>query len=239
MTDHQCEIFPDDQGRHVLDEAIRQGRQPPWRAMALHLEAQDTSLPGWRALLRLIEDAANDRREIFSPKRELGAELWRQVITLPPSMARLKHVKKLDLYGSNLLRIPPEIGAMESLEEFHPYTSYGLHWFPYEITRCRRLRSSTVSTRALYGNYKYRPPFPSLEPAIAELVPERCSVCDGPVDPSRVEQVWVSLGVATDVLPLLVNACSGFCVAKLPQPPDGYVHGSHKGGLSVQQPLGR
>lgn len=34
------------------------------------------------------------------------------------------------LYRSNLVRIPPEIGAMTSLEEFTPYTSYRLHWFP-------------------------------------------------------------------------------------------------------------
>ena len=51
---------------------------------------------------------------------------------------------------------------MESLEEFTPYTSYKLHWFPFEITRCIKLVESTVSTRALYGNYLHRTPFPSL-----------------------------------------------------------------------------
>ena len=65
------------------------------------------------------------------------------------------------LYGSNLVRIPAEIGAMTSLEEFTPYTSYRLHWFPYELTRCPRLVRSTVSSSALYGNFKYRPPFPN------------------------------------------------------------------------------
>ena len=30
------------------------------------------------------------------------------------------------LYRSNLVRIPPEIGMMTSLEEFDPYTSYRL-----------------------------------------------------------------------------------------------------------------
>jgi len=234
---HECEMYPDDASSDEIFEAIEQGRQPPWPAMKMHLQFQDTSLPGWIALLQLIEEAASDRRKIFSPKKELGAELWSQVITLPPSIAKLKHVKELDLYRSGLLRIPPEIGAMDSLEKFVPYTSYGLHWFPYEITRCRRLKSSTVSTRALYGNYKARPPFPSLEPVVAELVPARCSVCDGPIDPALVEQVWVSLPVATDVLPLLVNACSTSCVSKLPQPPEGYVQAPHIGGPSVQQPL--
>lgn len=235
MTAHECKMFPDDRAWHVVDNAIAQGSQYPWPAMTLHLEAQDTSLPGWTALLQLVEDAANDRRDVFSPKEDLAAELCSQVITLPPSIAKLKRVKTLNLYGSNLLRIPPEIGGMESLEEFVPYTSYGLHWFPYEITRCRRLRRSTVSTRALYGNHKYRQPFPSLEPVIAELVPERCSVCSGPVDPRHVEQVWLSLGVATDILPLLVNACSMSCVAKLPQPQQGYVQFPHKGGCLAQQ----
>lgn len=236
MAAHACEMFPDDHAWEAIYDAIDEGRQPPWPAMNLHIEAQDTTLPGWQALLQLVEDAARDRRESFAPKKELGAELWDQVITLPPSIARLKHVKKLDLYGSSLLRIPPQIGGMESLEQFVPYTSYGLHWFPYEITRCRRLKSSTVSTRALYGNYKYRQPFPGLEPVVSELVPEHCSVCDGQLDRVRVEQLWLSLRVATDVLPLLINACSATCVAKLASPPQDYIQRPHKGGLSVRQP---
>jgi hypothetical protein len=35
--------------------------------------------------------------------------------------------------------------------------------YPYEITRCTKLDQSSVSTRALYGNYKFRPPFLRLE----------------------------------------------------------------------------
>lgn len=235
---HQCGMFPEDEKVwDTIYESIEENGAPSWPAMTFHLEAQDTSLPGWNALLQLIEDAAKDKREIFAPKKELGAELWNDVITLPPSIAKLKHVKKFNLYRSNLLRIPPEIGQMESLTEFIPYTSYGLHWFPYEITACRNLRSSTVSTRALYGNYKHRQPFPSLEPAISALVPAYCSVCSGPIDSTSVEQVWLSLGVGTDVLPLLVNACSAACVAKLPKPAEGYVQVPHKGGLSVKQSL--
>lgn len=236
MITHACEMYPDDKSWEAIYDAIEEGKTPSWPAMTLHLEEQDTSLPGWSALLQLIEDAARDKRETFSPKKDLGTELWSQVITLPPSIAKLKHVKKLDLYRSDLLRIPHEIGAMESLEEFVPYTSYGLHWFPYEITRCRRLRESTVSTRALYGNYKYRQPFPSLELVVVEVVPERCSICDGPIDLAHLEQWWLSLAVATDVLPLLVNTCSASCVAKLPSPPKGYVQVPHKGGLSIRQP---
>lgn len=48
--------------------------------------------------------------------------------------------------------------------------------FPYELTRCPRLRASVVSTRALYGNFKYRPPFPALrEPHVLPLLVNACS----------------------------------------------------------------
>jgi hypothetical protein len=76
----------------------------------------------------------------------------------------LTAVTRLVLYGMNLVRIPPEIGAMTSLEVFEPYTSHMLHWHPYELTRCVRLADSTVNTRVLYGNFKFRPPFPALRP---------------------------------------------------------------------------
>jgi hypothetical protein len=230
-------MYPSDEEWGAIYDAIEEGHPLPWPETHLHLEPQDTTLPGWLALLELVEEAARDRRETFSPKETLGAELWAQVVTLPPSIAKLKHVRKLNLYRSSLLRIPPEIGEMESLEQFIPYTSYGLHWFPYEITRCLRLKSSTVSTRALYGNYKHRATFPKLDPVVAALIPARCSVCNGLLE-SRcaVHQRWLSLNVATDVLPLLVNACSAECIERLPAPTPGYVPFPHQGGTSVSQP---
>jgi len=176
------------------------------------------------------------------------AEERRQVVTLPPTIAKLTNVRNLVLYGSNLVRIPPEIGAMRSLEEFTPYTSYRLHWLPYEVTRCRNLRRSTVSTRALFGNHKYRPPFPTLpsstadgtggQPDLAGVDPGKwgattirsCSVCSRPLDRACLRQVWISLRVATDVLPLLVNACSSECIQALAQPPQDYIRTPHRGG---------
>jgi hypothetical protein len=136
---------------------------------------------------------------------------------------------------------------MSSLTEFDPYTSHRLHWFPYEITRCPKLRRSRVSTRALYGNFKFRPPFPRLEldTFIGDFPPTEpgetggtrsCSVCDRPLEESRVRRVWISLWVATDVLPLLVNACSEQCIRQLPTPAEGHVREPHRGGLEVQQP---
>ena len=136
---------------------------------------------------------------------------------------------------------------------FEPYTSHRLHWYPYEITRCTRLRDSTVSTRVLYGNFKFRPPFPSLRPVttvaeadFARLNPEEwgvdqvgaCSVCADPVD-HELHQAWISLAVATDVLPLLVNACSAACLAAVPPAHTGYVPTLHRGGPDLAQPTTR
>ncbi|MGW0603121.1 leucine-rich repeat domain-containing protein [Streptomyces sp. NPDC002640] len=223
------------------------GRRPT----RFHTERQDTTAPGWLRLLELVEEAAADGREEFKPLVELSAEERRQVVTLPPTIARLTAVKSLVLYRSNLVRIPPEIGAMTSLESFSPYTSYRLHWFPYEITRCRALRYSTVSTRALYGSYKIRPHFPALAGAapegagLGDLDPgvrgataiRSCSVCDGPVTAGTLRQVWLSLWTSgADVLPLLVNACSAACVDALPAPAKGYVEAPHTGGPGVVQP---
>lgn len=226
-------------------------RPHPQARVGFHPERQDTSAPGWRHLLELVDEAADDGREEFRPLLELSPEERRQVITLPPSIARLTAVKHLVLYGSNLVRIPPEIGAMTSLEEFSPYTSYRLHWFPYEITRCRKLTRSTVSTRALFGNYKLRPPFPRLQPSLesvadldlANLDPRRwgatavhkCSVCDREIEQNALHQVWISLRVATDVLPLLVSACSPVCVAALPSGARDHIPSPHKGG-NIEQP---
>lgn len=219
-------------------------QQPVWcnclsgqpRKLLLHTEAQDTECAGWQRLNALIDTAARDGRTTFAPRSELSPQEWAQIVTLPASIAKLKAVKHLNLYGSHLVRIPPQIGELESLEEFTPYTSYKLHWFPYEILRCTNLKESTISTRALYGNYKHRPPFPRLPQLHPTVVPQTCSVCNSPLATESVQQVWISLRVATDVVPLLVHACSDNCIAQLPTPPDNYVQAPHQGGLSLQQP---
>lgn len=233
---------------------FNQHRSGPAREIRFHAERQDTSAPGWRRLLELVEEAAADGREVFRPLADLPPAQRRQIVTLPSGIARLTQVRHLQLYGSNLVRIPPEIGEMTSLEEFTPYTSYRLHWFPYELTRCPNLRRSTVSTRALYGNFKFRPPFPRLGPAdntaggdtvdTAALDPgvwgvtavRECSVCRGPFGTNGPRQVWISRGVGSDVLPLLVNACSAECVAALPSPAGHHVDHPHTGGPDLRQP---
>jgi len=207
---------------------------------------------GWKRLLALIDEAAEDKREEFAPLQEMTWEESMEIVTLPPTISKLKLVKHLVLYRSWLVRIPPEIGEMTNLEKFTPYTSYKLHWYPYEITRCKKLMDSTVSTRALYGNYKFRHPFPKLQARrestggleLNNLSPavwgtdsiQTCSVCNRPLENGGLHQLWISLLVATDVLPLLVNACSEECIQALPKPADNYVSEPHKGGLNVKQP---
>jgi len=205
--------------------------------LTLHAEGQDTNCEGWKFLLELIERAASKRSKEFAPGLEMSPQLWNQVVTLPASISKLSSVRKLYLYGSHLVRLPPEIGEMAKLEELDVYTSYRLHWMPFELTRCSRLKRSRVSTRALYGNYKHRPPFPRLAVPESQLnLPGACSVCRRDLRSAEVYQAWISLPVATDVVPLLVNACSEKCIKQLPSPAYGYVDRPHTGGLDVSQP---
>jgi hypothetical protein len=206
------------------------------RPVLFHAEEQNTSSAAWTMLETLIDEAASREETEFAPGLKMPPELWQEIVTLPPSIAKLTHVKKFYLYGSYLVRIPPEIGAMSALEELDLYASYRLHWLPFEVTRCPKLKRSRVSTRALYGNYKYRPPFPDLNDATKLTTRSPCSVCARPFDPAAVRQVWITIRVATDVLPLLVNACSDECIARLPKPAFGYVDHPHKGGLEIAQP---
>jgi hypothetical protein len=218
------------------DPAEYRSRQRALGNIPLHHERQDTDCDAWKRLLELVEEAVLEEVEIFAPLERLkpGEEI--EIVTLPPTIAKLKSVKGFYLQGSSLVRIPPEIGEMSNLEYFDDCISYRLHWFPYEITRCPNLRHSTVSTSPLYGNYKYRFAFPRLEgeTASGEGTGHRCSVCQRPFGHAP-HRAWISLWVATDVLPLLVNACSQACIERLPKPPHGYVQEPHRGGPELQQ----
>jgi hypothetical protein len=219
-----------------------------------HDETQDVECDAWKQLLERIEKAAADGTKEFIPLN-VPMEERRQIVTLPPTIAKLKSVTRLVLYETWLVRIPPEIGEMENLEEFEPYCSHCLHWFPYELTRCRKVKSTCVSTRSLYGNFKIRPPFPKLQPPVASttgldldnLSPglfgvERmvaCGVCGTSLHKTGLTQLWVSALVGTDAWPLLVNACSEFCVRRLPPGADNHVATPHGGGVEVHQPPAR
>lgn len=226
------------QNRLSCDCVNKPPKSAAWTAPKFHSDGEDMNCSAWKRLLDLIDIAAADGREEFVPQLDLGLEDWHKISVLPPTIAKLKKVRKFVLYGSSLVRIPYEIGEMENLEIFEPYTSYRLHWFPFEITHCRKLRDSCVSTRALYGNSKYRPPFPKLPTTSDFAKPTKCSVCRRNFDDTQPRQVWISLPVATDVLPLLVHACSSHCLEELPVPPKNYVSHYHLGGLDIQQPRG-
>ena|SRR5581483_4166043 len=206
--------------------------------LAFHSEEQNTTCEGWKKLLELIDAAAVSRATEFSPGLQMPLEHWSQIITLPRTIAKLTSLRKFYLYGSHLVRIPPEIGELANLEELDLYTSYRLHWMPFEITRCSKLTKTRFSTRALYGNYKYRPPFPKLASATKYIngFLKNCSVCRNDFKPGSQIQVWISLKVGNDVLPLLVNACSEKCVKALPSSAENYVDGSHGGGFDLEQP---
>ncbi len=70
-----------------------------------HGEVQDIESDAWKRLLDLIEEAAKDQQEEFDPGHEIGWENWVQISTLPPTISKLKSVKKLIVIGSNLVRI--------------------------------------------------------------------------------------------------------------------------------------
>ena len=197
-----------------------------------HIDEPVTDSAAWRALLVLIDKCADDRRSSFAPGLELEPDLWRQITILPASISKLTSVQHLSLYGNHLSSVPPEIGDMTALTRFEPYTSDRLHWFPYEITRCAALVDSTVSTRALYGNRKTFAAFPQLPANIPTgCVPNTCSVCRGAFGSDGPIQCWYSMRVATDILPLLVHACSASCVDALPKPPEPDVNYPHFGGF--------
>jgi hypothetical protein len=201
-------------------------------------DVQDRDSAAWKALCHYIDELADSEGEEFSPRDAIGPDLFAEISTLPESIAKLKHVSKVWLYGSKLKRIPPEIGEMTSLKFLDVYTSYGLHWFPYELMHCQNLTSSRISTRALYGNYKNRMPFPALtrNPVHYHGNPLRCSICRCEIGYQETNQLWISLKVGTDVVPLLVNTCSTKCESRLPNPHPNYVQQAHKGGSSLKQP---
>ena len=209
------------------------------RISKIENDVQDRNSVAWKKLCEYIDEVAESGTEEFVPREALGNELFGEIYTLPKSIAKLTKVTKMGLYGSNLKRIPPEIGAMESLESFDPYTSYNLHWFPYEIMNCKELKDSRISTRALYGNFKNRMVFPRLHhnPVKYHSDTIKCSICKKTMTSSETNQLWITLRTGSDTIPLLANLCSKECEEQLPKPPKNYVPFPHKGGADLIQPL--
>ena len=207
-----------------------------WSEVRLHVDEPHSSQKAWDEALEILDNAAKRGVVELNLGKEMHRENYLALHTLPDSIGDLKDLQKLVLYGSNLSTIPRAIAGCVNLRVFEPYTSYRLHWFPYEMRQCAKLKSSCISTRALYGNFKHRAPFPDLSnnPWSWPTGGARCSVC-GAAD-RVLEQYWVSQAVASDVVPLLLSVCGEACLGRVGPTARNHVQGPHRGGLSIQQP---
>lgn len=215
---------------------MEHARQGVAFSSALHVEPQDRSMAGWRQLTTMIEELARAGAKHLAPGAHVAWQNWQHVITLPRGVVALTRVQELHAYGSNLRRLPPEIGGMSNLRKLDLYTSYALHWLPYEITRCEDIYNSRMSTRALYGNRKTRLPFPRLDDPIDELLPDTCSICNRRFGDRAPQLYWTTQRIGTDDVPLLIHSCSDACTGRVPSAPPGYIARPHRGGSEVQLP---
>lgn len=202
------------------------------------VKIQDKNSKAWLKLCEYIEKVVEDESEQFIPSQYLSEEEYLEILTLPKSISKLKKVKKAQIYGSNIVYVPPEIGEMDSLEDFIPYTSYRLNWFPYEISKCKNLVDSCVSTRAIYGNIKNRMEFPDLSKETIKYDSEKvsCSLCAKEMSWEETDQYWTMKWIGTDDMPLLVNTCSKECLDAVPDSREIYILRPHKGGEELAQP---
>ena len=192
---------------------------------------QDETLEAWQVLCEYIDELARTGAPDFWPGKHIGWDHFRQIHKLPASIAKLKEAKRVILDGTQLRRIPTEVGEMESIEDFDIYTSYQINWLLFEISRCKKLKESTMSIRTLYGNYKTNLRFPSLEnqQVYDEGKVTRRSICNEEITDAPLDQYWLTLRIGTDDAPLLVTVCSQSCYFELPSSSIGYYSGSHKG----------
>jgi len=86
--------------------------RPEWQELLFHTEVQDTDSGAWKSLEAYIAKVRDEGSDELNPRAGIGSEKWEQIVTLPKSIGTLKAVKVLSLYGSRLVRIPPEIGDM-------------------------------------------------------------------------------------------------------------------------------
>ena len=105
--------------------------------------------------------------------------------------------------GSSLLRVPRTLGKLGQLRELDMYTSYNLHYLPFEVVRCKRLVSSRFSTRTLFGNYKNDLAAPALPPTRRQCRSARSSATGHgrrPVAPLWLAWVLFSTPLSCDII---------------------------------------
>lgn len=208
-----------------------------WKPHYFHNEPKSLTKRAWDVVCEIIHDAEQKDVLELSLSQLMDKEDYYALNTLPATIGNLKALRKLVLYGSNISWIPREISECENLRKFEPYRSYRLHWLPYEIKRCEKLIDSTISTKALYGNYKLRSPFPDLKQNKWgwDINNDLCSICGE--KSTSIQQYWISEVVATDVVPLLVSVCGVNCLSKVGDYfLEDYICYPHQGGLMILQP---
>ena len=224
------EVESDEEFERIINSPVG------WSEPTFHVDERSSTQRAWDIACEILESAAKKGLKNLNLGRMMDRNDFMALNTLPESIGELKDLENLVLYGSNLSSIPREISGCEKLKTFEPYTSYRLHWFPYEIKRCRNLSDSCISTRALYGNYKMRTPFPDLSKHTWNWQSGQayCSICN--LESNKLDQYWISQVVATDVIPMLVSVCSNDCLEKVGKGAKNYVFEPHKGGLHIEQP---
>jgi uncharacterized protein (TIGR02996 family) len=215
-----------------------------------HLEPQDRKSSGWMRLLELIDEAVADGRETFDASHGMTAKQIMEIRTLPESVAKLKKVRNFYFTNSYLIRLPAEIGEMTELEKLDLSHAARLHWFPYELTKCRKLKRLICQSTHLYG---YTGQFPSLDVGSdvslgrkemetlhvngVDRKPDRiCSLCFSTFEDRRRYRFWTTLRFAGEPLPFLVNSCSELCLARLPESPTTFPQRPHRGGPNISYP---
>ena len=76
-----------------------------WKELPFHNDDQDTECDAWYHLIELIDKAAAKGDKTFSPAKDLSAEEWRKIRTLPASISKLKNVVKIRFRPKTI--IPP------------------------------------------------------------------------------------------------------------------------------------
>ncbi len=219
----------------IEDEQLKQKFPLKWKNINFHFDKYAETQRAWDIVEEVFYKAAKKGTKRLILSEHMDKTDFKALNTLPSSIANLKDLTELQIYRSQISYLPREIMHCKNLRIFTPYTSYRLHWFPYEITKCQLLKT-TISTRALYGNYKLRTPFPDLRQRAWEWPNKEnfCSVCLKKSD--QLSQYWISQRIGTDVVPLLASVCDSFCLSALGDPAPQHVPYPHEGGPLLTQP---
>ena len=119
---------------------------------------------------------------------------------------------------SGLIAIPLRLADQAALP-FSPVHLEAAPLTPSPIAKCLELTDSGVTPATCTATTRPHALSRLAAEAPDRLDPATVQLYDGPFPSSRPIQRWISLWVATDVVPLLVHSCSDRCIDALPQPP--------------------